>query len=551
MHLLRTRMKRMSVICGGILGLFLIAAGPAHAQSVPIGHWTFDEATFGTGTGTVLDSASGAHHGTIKGGLSNGAAVYVPGVVGAGALSFNGDDRVDFGLVPALDLTGGSYTVAFWLKYDETQLGRIINMDDAGNCSGGYSIFLSSAMRTTHNNGNCNDTSSFFAQPAFGEFVHIAVVYNSSAQTITTYYDGVSQGIFSKSPSITNLTTDGNDPLLFGTYNSSNNQGLKGTLDDVRLYDVALSAAEIDQFITPSNLLPTAKAGVNQSIRAGDTVTLNGGASFDDNTASTSLLYSWTFSNFAGAVEPILTGADTATPSFVANAAGTYVIELVVTDEGTLDSLADEVEVSTDNLAPTANAGSDQLIVIGTNAALNGSGSSDPESDALTYNWTILSAPAGNAATVSNPNDVTAGLTPTLEGAYEVVLSVSDFLGEGTPDTVEITATSAANFAEIQLLDAHQIVAALTQSQVTKRGNKRALTKKLRKAVKALQKGKTDKAIKKLNKALERVDGCTLRGEPDAKRKQSGFKRDWITDCSAQTAVYTLINTAITTISTP
>ena len=38
----------------------------------------------------------------------------------------------------------------------------------------------------------------------------------------------------------------------------------------------------------------------------------------------------------------------------------------------------DEVMVSADNLAPTADAGADQLVSVGETAFLDGSGSSDP-----------------------------------------------------------------------------------------------------------------------------------------------------------------------------
>ncbi|NNC93570.1 MAG: hypothetical protein HKN80_13890, partial [Acidimicrobiia bacterium] len=228
-----------------------LASTPAAANTAdPIGHWTFDEASSGTGTGTVIDSSGGGNDGTI-----NGGAVYVPGVVGTGALSFDGtDDYVDVGIVPALDLTGGSYTIAFWAKQDGAQLGRIVNMDDGSGSLplAGYSVFASTDMRVTHSNGGAND---FSVPSPFGAWSHTAATYDSVTQTLTLWIDGVDSG----SVSVTggDLTSDGDDPLYFGALRNSLGsviQHFEGPIDDIRLYDVALSAGEINGLATAPGL---------------------------------------------------------------------------------------------------------------------------------------------------------------------------------------------------------------------------------------------------------------------------------------------------------
>jgi len=306
---------------------------------------------------------------------------------------------------------------------------------------------------------------------------------------------------------------------------------------------------EYFQFYTaqPSNQSPTAVGGADRAIRAGDPVHLDGSASFDDNTASEALDYLWSFTSKPEASSATLVGADTATPSFVADATGSYVVELVVTDEGGLASDADQVEISSDNMAPTAAAGDDRLVVVGSSLWLDGSGSSDPEADALTYDWAIASAPEGSSAAISTPDMQTAGLTPDVEGVYQVTLTVSDFLGAGTPDTVEITATSAAGYAEFLILAAHEIAAELAPDQVTTRGNQEAFQRHLINAIKELQKGKLDKAVRDLEKLIERTDGCVLRGSPDGK----GKGRDHITDCGAQTDLHGLLEDALNALQAP
>ena len=85
------------------------------------------------------------------------------------------------------------------------------------------------------------------------------------------------------------------------------------------------------------------------------------------------------------------------------------------------------------------------------------------------------------------------------------------------------------------------IVANLPHNSVSTRGNQNALVNFLKQARTQAQKGNMDQAIKKLLQALERTDGCALRGTPDT-RDNSPLAKDYIINCSDQELVYTLIN---------
>jgi hypothetical protein len=49
---------------------------------------------------------------------------------------------------------------------------------------------------------------------------------------------------------------------------------------------------------------------------------------------------------------------------------------------------------------------------------LNGSGSTDANSDPLTYGWTLTARPAGSAAALSGANTVNPTFTPDVAGSY-------------------------------------------------------------------------------------------------------------------------------------
>ncbi|MDB6169296.1 MAG: hypothetical protein JWM88_2160 [Verrucomicrobia bacterium] len=290
------------------------------------------------------------------------------------------------------------------------------------------------------------------------------------------------------------------------------------------------------------NVAPTAMAGPDQSIRAGVTVFLDGTASYDDNTPTDSLSYSWSFGTRPAGSTAILSGPNTAAPSFVADVADTYIFKLVVTDAGGLSSAPAFVTISSANLPPTAVAtAAPALVIIGGSVTLNGTASTDPENDPLSYFWTIASAPAGSAATLSGATTATPSFVPNVAGTYAIMLTVYDPLGAGTPATAIVTATTAAGYANIVVVQTDAVIANLPPGQVTTAGNQNALSNFLSQALAALNSGNTALAIAKLRAALERTDGCAIRGTPDL----NGPGRDWITDSAAQAQIYPALKSAL------
>ena len=206
---------------------------------------------------------------------------------------------------------------------------------------------------------------------------------------------------------------------------------------------------------------PVAEAGFDQSIAEGSPVTLHGEDSFDiDNDVFT---YAWV--QVSGSPTVTITGADTANPTFTApvvNAGGapgveaTLVFELTVNDGFPQDAPAPgytfanvvdsvTVEISNVNNDPTAAAGADQTVDEFTGVTLNGTGSSDPDSDVLTYAWLQTGGPAvldllgANTATpsFSVPFVTPGGTDITFE------LTVDDGYGGTATDTVIVHVQNA------------------------------------------------------------------------------------------------------------
>ena len=181
---------------------------------------------------------------------------------------------------------------------------------------------------------------------------------------------------------------------------------------------------------------PVANAGPNQTVAVGANVTLNGSGSSNPSGTGT-LTYSWVFVSRAAGSSAVLTNADTVTPSFAVDAAGSYVISLTVNNETGTDSAT--VTVSTGNTAPVANAGVNQSVAVGATVLLEGNGSHDVDGDPLTYSWTLLSTPRGSTAFIANFRSVSPTFVADHAGTYVVQLVVNDGHTNSVPATVTIS----------------------------------------------------------------------------------------------------------------
>ncbi len=191
---------------------------------------------------------------------------------------------------------------------------------------------------------------------------------------------------------------------------------------------------------------PKANAGPDQTVTVGSTVHLDGSKSA--NAAGTGgLTYSWSFASTPAGSKASLSATTAATPSFVADVAGSYVLNLTVNNGSASDTAS--TTIATTNSLPVANAGPNMTVSSGATVTLDGSKSYDVDGNALTYQWTMISVPQNSYASFgSTYASVMPSFMVDVPGTYVAELIVTDTNGSSAPSTVTISTTNTPPVAD-------------------------------------------------------------------------------------------------------
>ncbi len=221
-----------------------------------IGHWKFDE---GSGD-TTADSSPSGTTGVITNASSGGpggGSVWVSDPERGSVIGFSGTDQsayVRAGNIPQMTLEQ-EFSWAFWAKQPASndQPNNIIlgnRYDENGvDFSPRQFIKFTPTQFEWHMNGNGDDNMDFDDLSTIADEWHHHTVVKSGAD-LTYYRDGVAAN--------TKTITQALDvalPLYFGGQ-TADGENWEGLLDDARIYNRALSAAEVAALVPePSSLL--------------------------------------------------------------------------------------------------------------------------------------------------------------------------------------------------------------------------------------------------------------------------------------------------------
>ena len=195
-----------------------------------VGYWPLDE-----GTGTVTADAAGDHDGTLVNG-----PLWTSGESGS-ALQFNGANQfVDTG-APVLDTTG-NYTASAWVRLDSLGGFATAVSQDGDRTSAFFLQYSGADNRFAFSFAGVRALAPTAPEP--GRWYHLAGVRDASTGTLTLYVDGQQAGTAN---SCLGDSSGGHTVLGRGKFNGNPVDYWRGALDQVHVYDRALSATDVAQ----------------------------------------------------------------------------------------------------------------------------------------------------------------------------------------------------------------------------------------------------------------------------------------------------------------
>ena len=196
----------------------------------------------GAGT-TAYDSSRQFNHGTIDG------ATFVDGKVGEFALDFDGNDNVSISEV-FTDFSSTSYTIAVWIKHDSIITTNVFSNQQpvfsGREFSGNPYLYLTlrnSEYQLRYEDDN--DLQTAKQSQTAGSWVHLICVFDNTNKKVILYKNGANP----VSETLVNEFEDlANEKMLISKAGGLTN--FTGQIDDIRIYNRALSAPEVEHLYT-------------------------------------------------------------------------------------------------------------------------------------------------------------------------------------------------------------------------------------------------------------------------------------------------------------
>jgi len=320
-----------------------------------VGHWKLD--------GDAEDSSEFENDGSV---LNGEGDEYVGGTVGSGSASFDGQNdmiQTDSGHSPQLT---GDYTTSVWIRPDATQKNwaGIYTATNASGSTNHWNLqFDNSSQRNVviYHGGQKWDTGIDLTDVDDGQWHNIVLVREGT--TMSIYLDGV----------LKKIGTFNSDPLgsadhlnIGGDRTGSTNYLYTGEIDDLRVYNIALSGDELEALFELDNDAPQS-SGIDDVIvseDAGETVIDLHDTFSDDKDSDDALTYSVVSNTNSGLFDEVTIGADgKLTLRYSANAFGAAHVTIRATDtNGEFVETAFTVTVNAVNDVPVTSGLGDLVV---------------------------------------------------------------------------------------------------------------------------------------------------------------------------------------------
>ncbi len=219
-------------------------------RGAPVGWWKMDECQ---GT-TAYDASGNGNNGTITIGTSGsqtsaGTCTTSGTAWGNGAtgkynasLNFDGtDDKIAISDTNnTLDATD-SVTVAVWIKPTTSAVKEIILKGNTW-ATGNYELFQNNLNVSWRLNNNAITSTTTTNPLSTSNWNHLVATYDKSASSMKIYVNGKLE----KSDTYSTSLTPNNEPLHIAAY-SDGSYDFNGQIDDVRIYNYALTPLQVKQ----------------------------------------------------------------------------------------------------------------------------------------------------------------------------------------------------------------------------------------------------------------------------------------------------------------
>jgi PKD repeat protein len=371
----------------------------------PVSYWRLGEAS-----GSVATDQLGRNPGTYKPGTTLGTPGALPADADA-AVSFNGSSGyVSVGNATSLNPTD-NFSVEAWAKLaapSGTTQAVVHKGGSTGNAVWQYRISLTSAnkWRGTVYVGSTAITVSDPGTASAASWTHL--VMTASQGRLVLYVNGTSVA----ASSFTGAVNTSTGILAIGRTGAASSDYFRGSIDEVAVYPVPLSAAQVANHYMVGSTLPPAPPTADFTVDpATGTTPLT--VAFTDQSSGSPTSWRWDFGDG--------TSSPSQNPTHVYADAGTYTVSLTATNVAGSDTATKAAVTATQPQAPTADFSATPTTG---GAPLDVVFSDRSQGSTTSWSWEFGD---GGSSTAQNPAH-----TYDSPGSYNVSLTVANAGGSDT-----------------------------------------------------------------------------------------------------------------------